>query len=596
MNRPFPAHSNRVPGPVETTMLQKALQLELEEIAELEREADSARLHVLREATAAKNAQAMAGLAKSIYEGLKIQSRTLHSHIAQRKALLHPLRRLPLELLGEIFFIWTQDWDRTSAWKRFPLVENKHHTMPAVVASQVCQRWRDAALATPRLWAHIQVQLDWSINLDAIKLWLARSGVCPLMISLTKIGSITDQLSDLMELLLPTASRWRCLVLQCDGSVICELLNWCQTPMPMLETLSLLTSYVTTRLFRPELPTQLFSASSRLRQVCLENIPFWIILSPTTIFPQLVHLRLNYTSPSPFFSPLQLLSLLRACPSLVHFNCHSSAARAAPHDLEPLSMDPVTLQHLVNLSFSGLCAPAFEALVLNGLLIMPHLRKCMCYKDLALCWDVLMQISPTLCILNCHGPAHDLVPLAEVLYHMPQLSCLSISTSNVTDTFIDQLAKPYQPAGGHEAQSFLCPDLRILSLVDCPKVTGDAVIRLMKSRPPHLPLIPDDISEPSTRSDGYASAEEDATGELEGGGDEDAAVEATQGLEDEGRNNQDKQVKPVLAPLDVAVRGCCFSVKPWHFSQRRRWKRAAPDQYTILDSQLTIDLYMDDIF
>ncbi|RDX51836.1 hypothetical protein OH76DRAFT_1346612, partial [Lentinus brumalis] len=66
----------------------------------------------------------------------------------------------------------------------------------------VCQRWRNIALHTPRLWRVVYV----TANLDALKLQLARS--CPATIDLF-FKPPTSLLKNAMPILLKEAHRIR---------------------------------------------------------------------------------------------------------------------------------------------------------------------------------------------------------------------------------------------------------------------------------------------------------------------------------------------------------------------------------------------------
>ncbi|EAU83528.1 hypothetical protein CC1G_04784 [Coprinopsis cinerea okayama7 len=53
-----------------------------------------------------------------------------------------------------------------------------------LLVSQICSRWRETALATPRLWSRLYLQFtSTSFNLtELVQTWLTRSGGCPLTI------------------------------------------------------------------------------------------------------------------------------------------------------------------------------------------------------------------------------------------------------------------------------------------------------------------------------------------------------------------------------------------------------------------------------
>ncbi|KAJ7022722.1 hypothetical protein C8F04DRAFT_1137129 [Mycena alexandri] len=109
----------------------------------------------------------------------------MHNH----KALLSPLRRLPLDIIQEIFLAC--------------IPTHRNCVMSAseapVLLGRICSSWRAIALSTPRLWSRLHIvepqRLPQRFNgadiaakaaqrFATTKMWLGRSGNCPLSISL----------------------------------------------------------------------------------------------------------------------------------------------------------------------------------------------------------------------------------------------------------------------------------------------------------------------------------------------------------------------------------------------------------------------------
>ncbi|KAL0581137.1 hypothetical protein V5O48_000926 [Marasmius crinis-equi] len=78
---------------------------------------------------------------------LRIQRETLQDFIDSHRALLSPFRRLPEDIVREIFLRCLDPYPIRST-KRAPLL-----------LTTICRSWRDIALATPRLWNSIHVFL-----------------------------------------------------------------------------------------------------------------------------------------------------------------------------------------------------------------------------------------------------------------------------------------------------------------------------------------------------------------------------------------------------------------------------------------------------
>ncbi|KAJ7637319.1 hypothetical protein DFH06DRAFT_1002586 [Mycena polygramma] len=97
--------------------------------------------------------------AQAAIEDMLREKHTLEDTIEQTRAYLSPIRRLPGELLRELF-MWCFEGHPCCAW----------------VLSSVCATWRQQALAIPRIWSKIRLFTNQSSSPDTIRLWLERSG------------------------------------------------------------------------------------------------------------------------------------------------------------------------------------------------------------------------------------------------------------------------------------------------------------------------------------------------------------------------------------------------------------------------------------
>ncbi|KAJ7483507.1 hypothetical protein FB451DRAFT_1555457 [Mycena latifolia] len=85
---------------------------------------------------------------------LEKERASLSRSLAQNNAVLSPLRRMPTELLGEIFSWTLPSVSEALNWPRF---QAQHSPW---VLTQVCRRWRAVALSTPSLWSRIAINFD----------------------------------------------------------------------------------------------------------------------------------------------------------------------------------------------------------------------------------------------------------------------------------------------------------------------------------------------------------------------------------------------------------------------------------------------------
>ncbi|KZV81083.1 hypothetical protein EXIGLDRAFT_731796 [Exidia glandulosa HHB12029] len=170
---------NRYAGPAEAGLLR-------EDIAADEAIHPALIQRVARTQTALHDAEETLRAAQEAYES----AQRIHAHATQlekalvervrvSRGLLHPIRRLPDELLAMIF----RTFRRASG----------HSNAPFLVAA-VCAHWRHVALATPRLW----VVVDCTICLDranaeeywttVIQAHLDRSASLPLSVTISYSG------------------------------------------------------------------------------------------------------------------------------------------------------------------------------------------------------------------------------------------------------------------------------------------------------------------------------------------------------------------------------------------------------------------------
>jgi len=171
--------------------------------------------------------------------------------------LLSPVRRLPPELLGEIF--------------RYCLPQNYHEKgahKAVMLPSHVCKHWRDVALSTPTLWTNVVLHVTnetFESRAALVTTWFARSGGLPLSFTL----SGRENLLPILAFLLQYCNRWQYINL-CVPSETLRCLEAAKGHLQRLETVRLDfgyrdTSYSVERIF--ESAPRLWKASLSSRFV-----------------------------------------------------------------------------------------------------------------------------------------------------------------------------------------------------------------------------------------------------------------------------------------------------------------------------------------
>lgn len=168
----------------------------------------------------------------AVRETLKIllaeQARTI-KHIAVAKSLLNPVRRLPGDVLIEIFTACLECTEDSLNAKRAPWV-----------LSQVCASWRQTALASAGLWENIHLKMDFYANH---------------MESVFRLGTVLDRVGKhllrvyikghkdfshhpVFAMILPTSARWKSLDVTASLRSF-RLFNSISHCLPLLETLNI---------------------------------------------------------------------------------------------------------------------------------------------------------------------------------------------------------------------------------------------------------------------------------------------------------------------------------------------------------------------
>ncbi|KAI5900179.1 uncharacterized protein SCHCODRAFT_01118157, partial [Schizophyllum commune H4-8] len=172
---------------------------------------------------------------------------TLEVRLQFTRAYLASVRRLPLELLSDIFI--------------YSVVGQEDPTMIALTTlSHVCSSWRTAVWSTPELWTHISAPK--SAPLELISTEVSLSGQRPLSVDSRLIRNCQSLKSVLAELL-PHAARWRETYL--EGN--CR--NYAPISPPDFRILYSASIYLTSPFFQNDKPLKFLARASELRELAL---------------------------------------------------------------------------------------------------------------------------------------------------------------------------------------------------------------------------------------------------------------------------------------------------------------------------------------
>ncbi|KAF9009801.1 hypothetical protein BDZ89DRAFT_1078350 [Hymenopellis radicata] len=151
--------------------------------------------------------------------------------------VMHPIRRLPLDVLREIFLICLDDQD--------PRADSLDtHGMPWVLV-QVSSQWRVAGLSFPRLWSRVHVSFD-TLALHphperlshVLWLQLSRSKQYPLEVELSSYTHVSE-MHPILPHLWDTSNRWRTLLLDLTDASVRNVLAPVHGKLHALELVSI---------------------------------------------------------------------------------------------------------------------------------------------------------------------------------------------------------------------------------------------------------------------------------------------------------------------------------------------------------------------
>jgi hypothetical protein len=254
---------------------------------------------------------------QAVLDGLAHKRDALRKYTNLHMALVAPIRRLPPEVLSEIFM---QCMENNYVYRRL-------NTAPLLVGS-VSSRWRTIALSTPRLWASFSLTIRPKyLKTDVVlaKAWLARAGTCPLTICLSNKGFYQNAMKPLMDVFLLHCEQWYDIYLSVPLQVLRSLAP-AKHRLPRLQKLYLdfdLEETISIFEFAPQLRSLQLTTSlapgpsmakvpwNQIEYLDMGNCQLDQCLDLLRVTPNLEKcaVRLSHSEPRHSHSPVQLLRL-----------------------------------------------------------------------------------------------------------------------------------------------------------------------------------------------------------------------------------------------------------------------------------------------
>ncbi|KAK0443203.1 hypothetical protein EV421DRAFT_2035503 [Armillaria borealis] len=276
-------------------------------------------------------------------EALKIRLLAERSHAAAEltkyRSLIAPVRRLPNEILSEIFSLTCTDMSDS-----IDVIKG-----PPWVLSHVCSLWRSICLSSPRLWSTVAIPPTSSKRYhvaDILGNYLDRSHGLSLNLYLDARAS-TERVdvdrdgrhTSILRILHPHMSRWHKLVLRCDAYLtILDIINIWEYRDPSLthlKKIDIRTSSEAPR-YDPVYPTSAFSRALNLESIHLRGV---LLENPS--FPHLTSFL------GTFSSVVQFRELIESAPSLQDISIWYKPSARTPDIFPPTPFTHPNIRKLV---------------------------------------------------------------------------------------------------------------------------------------------------------------------------------------------------------------------------------------------------------
>ncbi|KAJ7095162.1 hypothetical protein B0H15DRAFT_94819 [Mycena belliarum] len=439
------------------------------------------------------------------------QRENMCNDIDAHQAMITPVRRLPRDILQEIF-VACLPTDRNSVIT--PLDA-------PMLLGQICSPWRTIALTTPCLWSTLHVVIPGTAEKiarvsETIKVWLSRSGALPLSITVVLSRTFNDTISPsaIFATLSTFARRWnniQFLFALASNSLMESLALLRTEDVPLLEQI-LVCSWV------KDIPAD--TADSLVPLPFLDtpslrgaSINFFGHASPLpTEWNSITELHLNtgnrsgrslgfmtadggHMGATTYLSPQLALDVLRRCPNLTTVSLeitHEYSETAVLPSPDPSRFGPaITLSNLKYFSVSFAHRRPHDAFF--NTLILPELEVFEftgCVGKTRAPFFSLLKRSGALTELTLSLRRFRLSPILECLKITPDISKLKLSNLESPGWgrwFTDDNASAPQP---HEElltllsndTDLVCPRLTSVEFDGCTLFSDDGLLKFLKRR------------------------------------------------------------------------------------------------------------------
>ncbi|KAF8968486.1 hypothetical protein BDZ97DRAFT_1915951 [Flammula alnicola] len=464
-----------------------------------------------------------------LLEDLSNRHEALSHEIENHRALMSPIRRLPVDVIQEIFA-------HCLPMEHNPIISR--HECP-ILLTQICSGWRSIALSTASLWASIHIPIPVPTNVvsgyytptpawdqlterqplldaakrraTAVKEWLGRSGACSLNITVYEREHSTplEIYNIIIDAFIGLASRWGKISFETPAANLERIAALSVTDVPMLHSLSIRGRSIHSG-FQPDPnPNIVFwSKSGILKAPRLRDISYSLVTENFTAFPlnwsQLTSISLHGIAwpAAPYTSISKIAWILESCPRLI--SCRLEVASLPNDSIQPYPRSAsISLPYLRNMTIH---AGRVDLSTLCEALDVPSLQQLEFHSS----------------IYSSELPAYPLVPLLRrtattmrslaidphflskgdffrCLQSCPHISTLSIQRSYYAsdrvwtpmgerprEHFLDD-GLLYRLTTPDDEGNLLCPELAVFECFIGPDFTDSALLDFIKAKHSRTP-------------------------------------------------------------------------------------------------------------
>ena len=457
---------------------------------------------------------------QSILNELHHERRALSDEIEAHRALISPIRQLPLEVLGEIFVhCLPEGCNAIMSSQEAPLL-----------LGRICSAWRSIALSTPRLWASLHIPTPIEITetgqvpaqpdptfiakmerrCEVAGEWISRSGESPISISVCNPTHVYYPASEPSNMntfevaiaqILASSHRWKNVDFRATEDSFTRLQQLAEDDVPLLESLVIVSGSLTNAwdplASNPGGRWTEFAgllSARKLRKLSLSYLKESLLSLPVR-WSQLTHLNLDLDGSAQFGGTSRglrysdVIKVLRRCPLLVSCGLSLGSPRF------DVVQQP---DHEVLLTEYALALPLLENLLLNlsgrwdechlKHFDLPRLRHLEIkfqemFNASRPSWiDFLSRNGDSMKQLYIDIPSLTRDELIGFLESVPLLIHLHISNLSSSSSLDDEVIDRLTPSGGNS--DCLCPMLEEFRCIqgNCASFSEAKLLSLVQKR------------------------------------------------------------------------------------------------------------------